>query len=84
MTAATSLTSLEKVAEKRSVWRGRTVAPDFQERNEEVEGEIEVERIVEVERNEEEEVEGDEEVEKNEEVKRDKEGRSDPMRLQLY
>ena len=64
MTAATSLTSLEKVAEKRSVWRGRTVAPDFQERNEEVEGDIEVERFAEVERNE--EMERDEEVEKYE------------------
>ena len=63
MTAATSLTSLEKVAEKRSVWRGRTVAPDFQKRNEEVEGDIEEERIVEVERNE--EVERDVEVEKD-------------------
>ena len=58
MTAATSLTSLEKVAEKRSVWRGRTVAPDFQKRNEEVE------RIVEVEKNE--DVERDEEVERDE------------------
>ena len=55
---------MEKVAEKRSVWRGRTVAPDFQERNEEVEGDIEEERIVEVEINE--EVERDEEVEKDE------------------